>query len=211
MSTRDPRDSLATALRYLRQESSELFELDGDKVRTSLRCDATELLKLLETDDLQTGIFVYAGPFLKGLNVELDTELEEWVYGTREVIAARVRDACLRSAEDKANKGQFEDAARLAERAYFLPGAPEPDPEVLQRVHALMLAGGSSRVEEVKQEAESFGITLMPSAESAREQLGGALVAGLPKQDLYHLQQVPHTLESGFITQPIRTFQPATG
>ncbi len=131
---------------------------------------------------------LYQGRFLDGLHLkDWGTELEEWVYGTREFIANRVRDALIKLAEGAANEREFSRAAELAERAYFLSGAAEPEPEELGRIHTLLVAGSSPRADEVRKEAASFGITLETDEAAARVMLVGrpevaqAAASSLPK------------------------------
>ena len=180
MSTRDPRDSLSTALRYLRRESPDLFEVDGDRIQTSLRCDALELIKQFDAGQFEEALITYGGPFLKGLSLELDTELEEWVYGTREVLAGKAREAYLQMAESRAAKGEFRQAARLAEEAYFLPAAPEPEPSDFHRVYRLLIAANNTRAADVRQEATNFDIDLSINREEALARFRGPVGEATP-------------------------------
>jgi predicted ATPase len=155
-----PMHSLRVALTQLRQRAPGVLEGD-EQLSATVACDAKELLETLENGELEKAREAYKGPFLKGFYLEeLSVELEEWIYATREFIAARVREGLLKLAEKKAAAGRASEAAKLAEEAYWLSGAPEPDPEHFSRVYRLLVAGGSSRVREVKEEAESFGLTL---------------------------------------------------
>ena len=99
------------------------------------------------------------------------SELEEWVYLTREFIAARVREALLGLAENEASDGRVQQALKRAERALGLAGAPALEPQDLVRLHTLLLAGGSLRAEEVRNEALDFGVTLVASQVEAEERL----------------------------------------
>ncbi|MBA4169208.1 MAG: tetratricopeptide repeat protein [Chloroflexi bacterium] len=179
MHTKDPRDSLATALGLLRREPGKLIEADGERVIAGVDCDAVDLVASLDAGEHERAAAGYGGPFVKGIDVALGTELEQWVYGTREVLAGRVRHAHLRLAEVEASVGDFVGAARRAETAFFLPGAPEPEPELYERMHALMVVGDSPRATEVRREAETFGLTLTttPSEVRARFAQGGAAEA----------------------------------
>jgi predicted ATPase/Tfp pilus assembly protein PilF/DNA-binding SARP family transcriptional activator len=171
MRTKNPPDSLSTALRYLRYESPELLELSGDRVEARLLCDAVELLRLLYTGELEEAVVCYEGSFAKGIDLALDAELEEWVYGTREFLAGRTREAHLRLGERLASQGRFEAAARHAEAAYTLAGAREPEPEVFSRIYTLLCIGNSPRAAEVKREAKAFAIDLTVDLEEARTRL----------------------------------------
>jgi DNA-binding SARP family transcriptional activator len=163
--------SLRTALRQLRQSAPGVLEGE-EQLSARVACDAKELLQAVERGELETSREAYRGPFLKGFYLEeLGVELEEWIYATREFIAARVREGLLKLAEKRAATGRVAEAARLGEEAYWLSGAPEPDPEHFSRVYRLLVAGGSSRASEVKEEAESFGLELDITSEKARVSL----------------------------------------
>ena len=170
----DPLNSLSTALSHLRKVGSGVVEADEARAWTPLPSDASELLSILNEGAWQRGCELYAGRFLDGLHLrDWGPELEEWVYGTREFIAGRVREAHLRLAEAEAARRQFESAATLAETAFVLSGAAEPEPDDLRRMHTLLLAGKSMRADEVRREAESYGIEVDRTADKARERLSG--------------------------------------
>lgn len=98
-------------------------------------------------------------------------ELEEWVYTTRELLAARVRNALLSLAEQEASEGNLEDAARRAEAAYTLTAAPALEPDELSRIHMLLLLGNSAHISKVRAEAESYGTIPTLTAREAGAQL----------------------------------------
>ncbi len=169
--TQDPRDSLATALRNLRRDAQGTIDTDGDHVSTRVPCDANSLIEMLEAGRHQQAVDTYRGRFLEGLNLNLGEELEEWLYTTREQLAARIREALLTLAEREASQGQFQAAAKRAEQAYFLAGAPEPEAKHFERLFSLLTAGESLRAEEVRKEGEGFGLTLTLTRGEARSQL----------------------------------------
>ena len=164
-----PLAGLRMALNQLRQGAPESFIAEGAQVRANIQTDAAMLLKFLEGGQWQEAIKLYKGPFLKDIYFhDWSVELEEWVYGTREFLAERVREALLRIAEEDAAAGKFEAAAKRAEAAYGLPGAPEPGPEELERLYSFLVAGDSFRAAEVQREAKSYDITLSISREEVR-------------------------------------------
>lgn len=168
----DPLNSLSTALTHLRKVGPGVIEADEARAWTPLVCDAGRLLSILNEGAWRQGLELYAGRFLDGLHLkDWGSELEEWVYGTREFIAGRVREAHLRLAEAEAARRQFEVAATVAEMAFVLSGASEPEPDDLRRMHTLLLAGNSMRADEVRREAESYGIEVERTAEGARDRL----------------------------------------
>ena len=170
----DPLNRLAVTLARLRGAGPTVVGADHLRVWTDLAADAQVLLDALEGGKCEEADGLYRGPFLAGFYLrDVGAELEEWVYATRERIASRVRSGQLRVAESFAVQGHFPEAARLAERAYRLPGAADPEPEELGRLYALMLAGGSVQAAEVRREAEAFGVRLSLTPEEARRRLGG--------------------------------------
>ena len=157
---KDPRDSLGSALRLIKRNANGSVEADRTSAISDLACDAKELLALLDAGSSEAVLELYQGSFLEGWDLSLGEELEEWVYGTREYIARRVRTALIELGEAAASQGQVAEAGQRAERAYHLRGAPAPDPEDFQRLYNLLQAGSSPLAVEVRKEAESFGIEL---------------------------------------------------
>jgi predicted ATPase len=168
----DPMGNLATVLARLKKVDKSLWEADDVRVWTALPCDALDLLTALEEGASKQALDLYQGRFLEGFYLkEVGTELEEWVYATRESIAGRVRSAQLSVAEEAAAQGDFSAAAKLAERAYLLSGASELGDEELKRLYRLLIARSSDLAEEVRKEAQSFGISLSLTVEEARQEL----------------------------------------
>jgi predicted ATPase len=172
--TKDARDSVSTVIGRLRQALAEHLVVDGDRVQTTVPCDAVEVLRLFDAGATRAAVDAYGGAFLKGLDLPAGIEIEEWVYGTREAIAASVRSGLGRLAGEAGARRDFTDAGRLAERAYLVPGAPEPDPETLMLLHAILLAAEHRLERDVRAEAMAFGAEVVTSREEAIERLGGA-------------------------------------
>lgn len=167
----DPFNRLAVTLARLRGTDPALLSADNVRVWTPVACDAAELLDALDKG-ASGGMDLYRGPFLEGFYLkDAGAELEEWVYATREKIAGRVRTAQLRLAETVAAQGSFVEAAKLAERAYALPGAADPDIEELLTVYRLLVAGSSNLTGEVKKEGQGFGIRFALTLAEAQQQL----------------------------------------
>lgn len=164
----DAANSLRVALRRLRAGAPGTFTAEGARVAACVPTDAHELLAASEAGQPERVVELYRGRFLDGLALEdPSAELEEWVYRTREVLAARVRVALLALGEAAASRGQGGLAVRHAETAYLLPGAPEPEAEELRRLYLLLLPGHSPYAAEVRREAERYGVAL-PRGEEAR-------------------------------------------
>src|SRR5690606_29075137 len=82
------------------------------------------------------------GAFLDGLYlVDIGSELEEWIYQTRESVAARQRTLLLRRADDAAAGGAFDEGARLAAAALRVDRTSLPDVDDLRRLLVLLVAG----------------------------------------------------------------------
>ena len=165
-----PSQSLATTLNRLRKGVPNCLERNEDQALLSkLATDATQVLSLLEAGDLDKGLELYGGRFLAGADIpDMSSELEEWIYATREFIAQRVRQALLSLGEKEQDNRK---ASQYAERAYSLAGAPEPSPEQFQRLYSLLHKGDSHLAPEVKHEAESFGIDVHDDPETNQEPL----------------------------------------
>jgi hypothetical protein len=115
-------------------------------------------------------------------------ELKEWVYSTREFIAGRVRAALIRAAETGATKGDFVGAARWAESAYLLTHEA-PEPEDLERLYPLLVAGDSTLSPEALKRAQEYSLELNLSPEEARRRYVPATPEGAPEP-----RTVPHSL-----------------
>jgi predicted ATPase/Tfp pilus assembly protein PilF len=160
MDTADPLNSLSRALSYLRTEANVTVQADEQKVWTTLSCDAAEFINHADQKRFDKALELYQGPFLESLDLPLGSELEEWVYGTREYLAGRFRNVLLQLAEQEASKGNLSQATKHAERAYTLTGAPELEPDDIQRLYRVLQAGKSTLASKLKQEAEDFDIDL---------------------------------------------------
>jgi predicted ATPase len=80
-----------------------------------------------------------------------------------------VRSALLTLAEREASRSDFTSAAQLAERACWLEGAPDPEPEEFLRLGALFTAGQSPFLGRLRDQAKGFEIDLNFSLEEARQ------------------------------------------
>jgi predicted ATPase/Tfp pilus assembly protein PilF len=183
---RDHMKSLAVALTQIRRAAPGAVEADRRMVRTSLACDAVEMLDLLDRGDREAALARYRGPFLDGFYLpNLGVELEEWVYRTREYLAGRAQRALLDLADAAAARRRFGAAAAHAERAARL-GAALADVDDLTRMHTLLLAGGNPAATIVAKEASGLGLDLEVTADAARARLGSRL-AGAPPATPQHL------------------------
>ncbi len=162
------RRSLNVALAQLREGAPGSVRDDGGALVAGIPCDATRFLEDVEAEALEDAEGAYAGAFLEGVRPAVGHELEEWILGTREVLAAHARQVLLALAERDAAAGRFREAAGRAERAWSLTGAPFPEPRELERLHALLVANDDPRAREVAREAASFDLELTATPTTAR-------------------------------------------
>ncbi len=161
--------SLSMALTLLRQGAGEVFEADKKQVKTTLPSDVKDLLEALDKSDWEKANELYTGAFLEGIVLDdWSSELEEWVYTTREYLAERVQYALLNLAENAAKKQDFDTAATFAERAYKLPGLGGTEIANLKRLYTLLCAGNSLLAPDVRKEAESYDVKLQLTTEEAQ-------------------------------------------
>lgn len=178
----DPMKSLTVALARLRKGAEGAVGADRQHVWSTVESDAATFLAHLERDAFQEGLALYQAPFVEGFYLPgLGLELEEWVYQTREFLAAHARKALLELARQDAAQAAFERAAKRAEAAYLLPSAPEPEPEELGLLHTLLCAGDSRLARKVYDEAQAFGIDAASSKDAARHRLSRAAHTVAPK------------------------------
>ena len=114
MDNKDPLNNLSRALSTLRKIAPDIIESDHKRVWTLLDCDAPELVKAVETQNLESCLALYQGAFAEDLNMQMGPELEEWVYSTREILAAKARNAFLMLGEAEASQGNFLQAAHFS-------------------------------------------------------------------------------------------------
>ena len=173
----DGLNSLSRALSQFRKDAPGAIEADEQRVWTNVDSDAQEFLNAVEAKNFTRAVELYAGPFLEGAYLQdWGEELEEWIYQTREDFATRAQEALLQLAEDDAARGRFAASSKNAERAFELPGAPAPEPESLSRYYALLIAGNSPLAAKVKEEADSYGISLKLKSDEAKGKLQSTFV-----------------------------------
>jgi predicted ATPase len=171
MEAADQMNSLSRALSYLRQEVPGVIEADNKKVWGTVSCDASELLSFTDNKQFEKCLGLYQGAFAADYELGLSEELEEWLYGTREILAAKARNAFLNLGESEAAKSNFSQAAQLAEKAYKLKEAKELEPDDFRRLYNLLYAGNSPLAADIRKEAKSFEIPLELSREEAKAHL----------------------------------------
>lgn len=167
----NPASSLRVALKHLRDKAPNAVTVEGSRVIACCQADVTELLSAIEAQRFEEASHIYTGAFLNGFVLkDWSSELEEWVYASREYLASQLRQAMIAVAKTKASSGHYENAAELANRAFKLAGAPDPEPEQLRQLYALMLTGDSFEAGELKNLADDYGIELVLSKKEAKEQ-----------------------------------------
>ena len=169
---KDAHNSLSTALLHLRRVGSDVVSADEVRAWSEAECDAVQLLASADENDNEWVVELYQSPFLEGVDPSAaGVEVEEWIYATREALGAQARRALLNLAEDHARVGEFEQGAGLAQRAYLLPGAPEPEQGELERLFVLLTAAEHREALEVRKEAAAYDLDLNLSVEDARAAL----------------------------------------
>lgn len=175
----NPLGSLSVALSYLRRGVPEAFEADEATVRATLPSDVKRMLAALGEGAIDAALELYRGSFLAGVYLQgCGVELEEWIYATREFLAGRMRAGLLRQAEEKAAKGRFNEAAKVADAAYRFFDAPPLEANELARLYLLLAAGEHPGASEVRREASELSLSLTFTAEEAKirlKQLSGIL------------------------------------
>lgn len=198
----DPADALSTTLGRLRRAGA-IAESSGP-VRSLVQSDAAHLLRLLDAGAIDQALSMYGAPFLAQVPVRLGNELEEWVYATRESIAGRVRRALLKRAEASVVSGDSEAAARDAEAAFVVPGAPDPGPVDLLRLARLLAHRNSAVATAVRELATQYGIdsgtpevpAVFPSPEPAPSAYFPTPLTSLVGRD-EELVEIPRLLQVG--------------
>ena len=185
----DPSNSLRVVSKLLREVSPELISTDERTVSTGLESDFAALQVALGNQDGETVSKLYQGGFLAEFSLpDWGSELEEWVYSTREFVASRVQSVLVRAAEAEAAKGAFERAGQWAEKAYRL-GRQDPEPEDLERLYALLVAGDHAASGEVRKQAKEYGLELSLSRAEAqgRYRVASAQSSAEPKVTPHNL------------------------
>jgi tetratricopeptide (TPR) repeat protein len=171
----NPMNNLAVALVKLRRINA--LEADSDRVWTNIECDVVEIKTALRSGQWQHGIDAYTGAFVTTMPMDdIGSEIENWIYTERENIAHEIRQAHLILAEKQASAGNFLEAARIAEQARQVLGAPPLEPEAFPRLYRLLLAGEHPAADHLSREARELGISLSESVQSARGRLRQGLI-----------------------------------
>jgi WD40 repeat protein len=169
--SQNPGQGLRVSLAHLNKEAPGAVRASEKRLWTELDSDVVELETAITEGHFEKALALYKGPFLEGLELsDLGEELEEWLYKIRERVAAHVREAKIHLAERVASQGNFSEAASLAEKAYLLRYAPEPERDVLERLYTLLRAG-EAPTESIVKEAKSYDLELSLTVDEARAKL----------------------------------------
>lgn len=126
----NPTNSIAVAVRQIRQAVPDVLQDDGVRLWADLPCDALEFERAVRAKQPEVAFELYQGAFLDASELlEWGPELEEWAYAKRESLAEALRETALAHAEKQAAVGHFGSSALWVERAIRVPGAPDPTPE----------------------------------------------------------------------------------
>ena len=172
----DAAGRLRMMLHRLKKAAPQTLETPGTRLQTSLPSDVAELLRAAESGEAAQVLSLYRGRFLDGVRLPGGQDLEEWVFATRERLTARVRSSHLALGRAAALRGEGGLALTHAERAYLLPGAPEPEADEARLLALLLTAAGSSFAADARSEVRHTGLSLPEQAREARtalKNLGG--------------------------------------
>lgn len=150
----DAAGRLRMILHRLKLADAGALQLDGTRLQTTVPSDAAELLWAAERQEAAQVLALYRGRFLDGVRLPGHQDLEEWVFATRERLAARVRACHLMLAQAAVQGRDVGLALTHAERAYLLPGAPEPSPDEARLLALLLTASGSAFAADARTEAQ---------------------------------------------------------
>lgn len=168
----DRSKSLAVALTRLRRGAPGAVDSDRLRVWSTVRTDTERVLAALARGDVGAATELYRHPFLEGVEVSaVGPELEEWVYGTRERLAARVRRGLVAAAAAALRRGDDDVARAHAEVAHGLCATSAIAPEELLHLYTLLRASGSVVADEVGAEAAAFDLDLATTPADARRRL----------------------------------------
>lgn len=140
----------------------------ADPIGSCAPCDALEFRAALAAGDAAWAVALYRGPFLGSLErslpgLALPGELADWLLETRETLAGAAQGAMVGLAERAFEAGELTAARALAERAYALTEAPEPEPERLSRLQRLLTETRSPLARGVLRTAAA-GLEELPEA-----------------------------------------------
>ncbi|MDZ7801468.1 MAG: tetratricopeptide repeat protein [Trueperaceae bacterium] len=171
----NPLNRLAVTLRRVRAAAPDAVHAEGATLRSRLQTDVALVEEALARCDHEEVLARYEGAFLDGSGLPpLGTELESWILQRREGLAGRIRTLVVDGAEGEAAAGRYRNGVGLAERARRIAGAPPAPPELLERLHAVLVAGDSDEARSVRDEAAEFGLELVPGRARARASLRAA-------------------------------------
>ena len=200
----DPRDSLSTALRYLRREGA-IEDHAGDVVSAVVVADAVELLRAYDAFRYTAVWSSYDGPFVDGADAGLAVEAEEWALVTREAIADRVRAAGLHLARVAVRAGRHDEARAVLTRCLSLAGASELEADELEI--AIMLAEQVDLPERARLRALAAGYGLdltsaagLPSATFAATSLHRSTRFVGRADDLWRVESLLGAPETRLVT-----------
>jgi predicted ATPase len=145
-------NSLAKALSQLRRVG--VVDKDETHAWATVSTDINDFLGAWERKEFAAAVTLYQDSFLSGFYLpDWSVEVEEWVYSTREYLAARMREALLELAEKSSDN---KEATRYAERAYTLDATLEPD--LIPRLYKFLTH--TPHAPKLREEAKEYRISL---------------------------------------------------
>ena len=162
-SAKQPYNSLAQAIDQIKRFVPGAVEANITHVRALVGADAKDFLDAYERSNHKAAIELYKGHFLEGIYIsKMSFEVEEWLLGTRELLAKYMQTALI-SAADEALISNPDTAKHWAERAFKLNTHAAPSEGIYHQLHTLLQRSQSVLAENLKKEADELGLELSPS------------------------------------------------
>lgn len=193
----NPRQSLTVAVSQLRQGVANAVASDSTRLWTTVRCDALQLREAVAAHAWREASELYAGRFMAGVDVDDgNVELEEWLVGMRERLAAQATRASVELADDALAAGSLRLAAKHVDKALAAwSDSATMDLDLLRRLHALTVATGDPVAADIRNEAQQLGLKLPLPEAIATPEPPGADRQALPSEQAVFVGRQDELLE----------------
>ena len=162
-SAKQPFNSLAQAIDQLKRLAPGTVAVTNTHVKALVTSDASELMHAVESRRDAEVIALYRGQFLEDSYPRgLSFEVEDWLLGTRELLASYAQTAFINEAQRCLN--QPHKAKAYAEQAYKLNAHTDSSETTLQHLYTLLRTTGSPHARPLQKEAAELGLTLTEEA-----------------------------------------------
>jgi len=177
---------LSESLRLIEHAApGAVIKLDEDnKLKANVSSDVQDLTMAIEQENYDFVLEIYRGHYLQSVEQNkrlklIDTDIYDWLLAERETMLDMTRAAILDFAEIKAAQEHYDEAAKLALKAYNLKTEQSfLLPQSYQRIYTLLCAGQETKTLRTAKEAiqlyDEEAITLYDDFQAARRQLATA-------------------------------------